>query len=108
MAGTTTSRSCSASGNPRPVLAWLKDGVEITGNEGFLMSEVSLLDEYNVASSLHIGSESRSDGVYQCLANGFTPDGSISLVYSNSSEIIFTCKKTPSYWLIEYSFSHSL
>ncbi len=84
-AGTSTSRNCSATGNPRPVLAWERDGAELLGGD-ILTRPV---DEFSVVSTLRIGpSVPQSEGVYRC----FAPDGNGSVVYSTSSEILFTCK----------------
>ncbi len=93
VARASTTRSCAATGNPAPLLTWEQDGMEVSGGEIFHAILTQMVDEFSAASTLRIGpSENDSAGVYQCRARGLTPDGNTSLVYSNSSEIVFTCK----------------
>lgn len=94
VAGGSTSRTCAATGNPRPVLSWEKDGVMVMGDEPFLaiLSEM-LVDEFTVSSTLQIGpAVLEAGGNYTCVANGFNPDDSTTMIFSNTSTIIFICK----------------
>ena len=90
-AGDVISLSCAAAGNPRPVLNWTKDGEQLASQSLLAISD-SVVDSYNVESSLTIGPvEPIVMGSYRCSAEGFTADGQSITIHSNTTQFQFTC-----------------
>ena len=90
LTGKLTSLTCQGKGNPRPIIAWLKDGRNIIKSSRVTLSSSTSGDKMMTSELVITDTKYEDSGVYACVINnivGTTNSSGILLVHGKFGEM---------------------